>query len=102
MLSSVLGFLAPCAGPARQTSDPANRDLLGSVSRGECPHELEPADRRTKVVVNLARSAQDYKEPEKPRYTAFTGTGRTLTGASSPIMPCLSLQVLCFLVGVSA
>ena len=77
--------LLHCAGPARQTSDPANRDLLGSVSRGECPHELEPADRRTKVVVNLARSAQEYQEPEKPRYTAFTGTGRTLTGAPANV-----------------
>ena len=68
------------AGPARQTSDPANRELLGSVSRGDCPAELQPADRRTQVVVQLARSAQPYQEPEKPRYTAFTGTGRTLTG----------------------
>ena len=69
------------AGPPRQVTDPANRDLLESVTRGECPHELEPADRRTKVLVNLARSAEDYQEPEKPRYKAFSGTGRTLTGA---------------------
>ena len=61
-------------------TDPANRDLIDSVSRGECPHELEPADRRTKVLVNLARSANDYTEPEKPKYKAFSGTGRTLTG----------------------
>ena len=61
-------------------TDPANRDLIDSVSRGECPHELEPADRRTKVLVNLARSADEYREPEKPKYKAFSGTGRTLTG----------------------
>ncbi|CAK0785425.1 hypothetical protein CVIRNUC_008634 [Coccomyxa viridis] len=70
-------------GPGRQVSDPANRDLIDSVSRGECPHELEPADRRTKVLVNLARSANDYTEPEKPKYKAFSGTGRTLTADSA-------------------
>ena len=64
-------------------TDPANRDLIDSVSRGECPHELEPADRRTKVLVNLARSADEYREPEKPKYKAFSGTGRTLTGLKS-------------------
>ena len=62
-------------------ADPANREFINSVTTGECPTELEPADRRTKVVVNLARSANDYKELEKPRYKAFAGTGRTLTGA---------------------
>ena len=62
-------------------ADPANREFITSVTSGECPTELEPADRRTKVVVNLARSANDFKEPEKPRYKAFAGTGRTLTGA---------------------
>ena len=61
-------------------TDPANREFITSVTNGECPTELEPADRRTKVVVNLSRSANDFKEPEKPRYKAFAGTGRTLTG----------------------
>ena len=75
------------AGPGRQVADSANRELLDSVSRGECPHELEPPDRHTKVLVNLARSAQDYVEPEKPKYRAFSGTGRTLTGALSATWP---------------
>ena len=69
-------------------TDPANRDLIDSVSRGECPHELEPADRRTKVLVNLARSADEYREPEKPKYKAFSGTGRTLTGLDTSCSVC--------------
>ena len=54
-----------CAGPAGQTSDPATRELLGSVSRGDYPAKLQPADQRTQVVVQLARSAQPYQEPER-------------------------------------
>ncbi|KAJ9528251.1 hypothetical protein QJQ45_014237 [Haematococcus lacustris] len=51
--------------------------------QGECPEELEPPVRGTPITVNLVRSEQEYKEPEKPKYTAFVGSGRTL-GNSGP------------------
>ena len=84
-------------------TDPANRDLIDSVSRGECPHELEPADRRTKVLVNLARSADEYREPEKPKYKAFSGTGRTLTGLNPSSCVCheCSLALTFYLPNIS-
>lgn len=52
--------------------------FLRSIQRGECPQELEPADRSVQVTVNLLRKDEDYEEPEKPRYTAFAGAGRRL------------------------
>ncbi|GFH07375.1 uncharacterized protein HaLaN_02163 [Haematococcus lacustris] len=54
-----------------------------NVFTGECPEELEPPVRGTPITVNLVRSEQEYKEPEKPKYTAFVGSGRTL-GNSGP------------------
>lgn len=67
------------AGPARHIEDPANGPFLRSIQRGECPQELEPADRSVQVTVNLLRKDEDYEEPEKPRYSAFSGAGRRLT-----------------------
>lgn len=34
---------------------------MQSIRRGECPRELEPADRRTRVHVELNRLEDDYK-----------------------------------------
>ncbi|KAJ9527887.1 hypothetical protein QJQ45_005536 [Haematococcus lacustris] len=96
-------------GPARRVDDPANMAFISSISKasarqpleqsaslpmpahsicriveaGECPEELEPPVRGTPITVNLVRSEQEYKEPEKPKYTAFVGSGRTL-GTSGP------------------
>lgn len=69
------------AGEARHLNDPANRAFLDSIARGECPSELEPANRGAEVNVNLVRSERDYVAPDKPRYKAFAGTGRVLSGA---------------------
>ncbi len=71
-------------GPARHIDDPANAPFLQSIQRGECPQELEPADRSVQVTVNMLRKDEDYAEPEKPRYTAFTGAGRKLTDDTAP------------------
>lgn len=51
------------------------------MGRGDCPQELEPSDRSIPVNVNLIRVERDYVPPEKPKYKAFSGTGRILSGA---------------------
>lgn len=52
-------------GPLRRLDDPANASFLQSISNSECPKELEPADRRIQVHVNLMRREEDYIEPPK-------------------------------------
>uniref|UniRef100_A0A5B7BGS7 Putative plant UBX domain-containing protein 4 n=1 Tax=Davidia involucrata TaxID=16924 RepID=A0A5B7BGS7_DAVIN len=56
---------------------------MQSVTKSECPKELEPADRRrTEVHVNLMRKEENYPVPEKRRIS-FQGVGRTLGSTSS-------------------
>lgn len=77
-------------GPLRLLSDPANTSFLTSINRGECPRELAPKDRSSPVEVNLMKKDEDYTPPPEPRYSAFSGTGRTLggtTGGSSSSEP---------------
>ncbi|KAL2973436.1 hypothetical protein AAZX31_14G045000 [Glycine max] len=47
-------------GPLRRLDDPQNAPFLESIKKSECPKELEPADRRTAVHVNLTRRDEDY------------------------------------------
>ncbi|WRX25847.1 UBX domain - like 10 [Theobroma cacao] len=64
-----------------------------SIRKSECPKELEPADRRSAVHVNLIRRDENCPvslshisiifEPEKQRHVAFQGVGRTLGSSSS-------------------
>lgn len=75
------------AGEPRRLDDPANRAFLDSMARGECPAELEPASRATPVNVNLVRHEKEYAPPAQPRYRAFSGTGRVLTGARRMQLP---------------
>ncbi|CAJ1971146.1 unnamed protein product [Sphenostylis stenocarpa] len=70
-------------GPLRRLDDPQNAPFLESIKKSVCPKELEPADRRTAVHVNLTRRDEDYPEPVKPRHLPFQGVGRTLGGTSS-------------------
>ncbi|KAL2316987.1 hypothetical protein Fmac_030863 [Flemingia macrophylla] len=70
-------------GPLRRLDDPQNAPFLESIKMSECPKELEPADGRTSVHVNLTRRDEDYPEPVKPRQLAFQGVGRTLGSTSS-------------------
>jgi hypothetical protein len=44
--------------------DPANLDFINSVSKGECPSELDPGDSSTPVTVNLLRAEEDYVAPK--------------------------------------
>ncbi|CAH8315314.1 unnamed protein product [Eruca vesicaria subsp. sativa] len=76
-------------GPLRKLDDPENASFLDSIRKSECPKELEPADKRAPVHVNLMR--KDEKCPEREKLTvAFQGVGRTLGGASSSTLPNLS------------
>ncbi|KAH7576700.1 hypothetical protein JRO89_XS01G0133200 [Xanthoceras sorbifolium] len=67
-------------GPLRRLDDPANASFLESIRRSECPKELEPADRRTRVHCELSRREEDYSEPApSKRRSAFQGVSRTLS-----------------------
>ncbi|KAG2395675.1 Plant UBX domain-containing protein [Vigna angularis] len=61
---------------------------LTSIKKSECPKELEPADRRSSVNVNLIRRNENYPEPVK-QHVPFQGVGRTL-GSSSTSVPTAS------------
>ncbi|GAY35285.1 hypothetical protein WN944_012601 [Citrus x changshan-huyou] len=74
-------------GPLRRLDDPENASFLESIKKSECPKELEPADKRSSVHVNLIRRDVKCPEPEK-HHVPFQGVGRTLgsssTAASEP------------------
>lgn len=80
-------------GPLRRFDDPANASFLESIRKSECPKELEPADKRIAVNVNLRRMPENYTEPKKQAGTVvFQGTGRTLgSGSSSSSTPAQSV-----------
>ncbi|KAL2473417.1 Plant UBX domain-containing protein 4 [Forsythia ovata] len=73
-------------GPLRRLDDPENAPFLESIRKSECPKELEPADRRSSVHVNLIRRDEDCPEPEKS-CIPFQGVSRTLgsSSASEPV-----------------
>ncbi|KAJ9169172.1 hypothetical protein P3X46_020633 [Hevea brasiliensis] len=71
-------------GPLRRLDDPENASFLESIRKSECPKELEPADRRSSVHVNLIRRDEQCPEPEKQRHVPFQGVGRTLGSSSAP------------------
>lgn len=59
---------------------------MESITKGECPAELDPGSRTQQVSVNLVRSEKAYEAPPKPKYRAFTGTGQTLAGGVHPLV----------------
>ncbi|CAK9146603.1 unnamed protein product [Ilex paraguariensis] len=73
-------------GPLRRLDDPENAPFLESIRKSECPKELEPADRRSSVHVNLIRRDENCPEPEK-RQVPFQGVGRTLGSSSASAAP---------------
>ncbi|KAF5726465.1 hypothetical protein HS088_TW22G00143 [Tripterygium wilfordii] len=73
-------------GPLRRLDDPQNALFLESIKNSECPQELVPADRRTRVSVDLVRRNEDYSEPER-RSIPFQGAGRTLGSSTSTDTP---------------
>ncbi|XWS15533.1 hypothetical protein CRYUN_Cryun34aG0008100 [Craigia yunnanensis] len=74
-------------GPLRRLDDPENAPFLESIRKSECPKELEPADRRSAVHVNLIKRDEKCPEPEKKRQVAFQGVGRTLGSSSTSAAP---------------
>ncbi|XP_073124091.1 plant UBX domain-containing protein 3-like [Henckelia pumila] len=72
-------------GPLRMLDDPESASFLESISRSECPKELAPADKRTKVLVSLTRKDENYQEP-RTNHFPFQGVGRTL-GSTSDLEP---------------
>ncbi|KAL1198972.1 Plant UBX domain-containing protein 4 [Cardamine amara subsp. amara] len=68
-------------GPLRKLDDPDNASFLESIRKSECPKELEPADKRAPVHVNLMRREEKCPEREKRR-VSFQGVGRTLGGSN--------------------
>ncbi|XP_047336291.1 plant UBX domain-containing protein 4-like [Impatiens glandulifera] len=76
-------------GPLRRLDDPANAVFLESIKNSDCPKELEPADRRIPVHVNLMRKEQDYSAPERQglSHVSFQGQGRTLGGVIDSSVP---------------
>ncbi|ESW19677.1 hypothetical protein PHAVU_006G145700 [Phaseolus vulgaris] len=73
-------------GPLRRLEDPENASFLESIKKSECPKELEPADRRSSVNVNLIRRNENYPEPVK-QSVPFQGVGRTLGSSSTSVAP---------------
>ncbi|KAL5095824.1 hypothetical protein RYX36_000151 [Vicia faba] len=73
-------------GPLRRLDDLANASFLESIKKSECPKELEPADRRSAVNVNLIRRNENYREPERAQ-VSFQGVGRTLGSSSNSVAP---------------
>ena len=66
--------------------DPANKDFIDSITRGEVPSEFDRAQRPGGLVkdakpvhVNLvSKMDQQYVPPAKPKYVAFAGQGQKL------------------------
>ncbi|KAF5741414.1 hypothetical protein HS088_TW10G00411 [Tripterygium wilfordii] len=76
-------------GPLRRLDDPQNASFLESIKNSECPQELVPADRRTRVSVDLVRRNEDYSEPKRGSIP-FQGSGRTLGSSTSADAPAAS------------
>jgi UBX domain-containing protein 1 len=70
-------------GPYRARSDAANRPFLEALERGHVPQELEGENRSEPVEISLVDKRQeDYVAPPPPAYTAFSGEGQSMGGAS--------------------
>ncbi|KAN0032766.1 hypothetical protein ACTFIV_006686 [Dictyostelium citrinum] len=73
-------------GPLRKYDNPENKELLDDIQRGIVPRELqEKATTPNGLSVTLINNHnQDYVEPAKPKYIAFSGGGQTLGSSSTP------------------
>ena len=88
-------------GEPRDVQDPANKDFIDSIGRGEVPREFDRKAQQDEssqetgpgglarpptqpVHVNLvSRMEEDYKPPAKPKYVAFAGQGLKLSSGAS-------------------
>jgi len=70
-------------GPLRPYNDPNNARFLQDVEEGYVPQELEAEAAGRELQTELVdKKHEEYKEPEKPRYNAFGGSGHSLTSDS--------------------
>ncbi|KAK3844103.1 MAG: hypothetical protein J3R72DRAFT_438919 [Linnemannia gamsii] len=73
-------------GPLMSYTDPANREFLDAINKGQAPIKYlnikpgQPVDMRV-----AKRTEEDYKEPPKAPPKAFEGSGNRLGSVSSPI-----------------
>jgi UBX domain-containing protein 1 len=75
-------------GPLRRYDDQANQAFLEDINQGYVPHELEEEAQGQEVHVELAdKKMEDFKEPEKPKYLAFGGSGYSMSSSSSSAAP---------------
>jgi len=70
-------------GPFRPNSDPINKKFMDELASGRAPQELEAANGGDVHVAVVDKRGEEFKEPPKPSYTAFSGEGNSLGGASS-------------------
>ncbi|KAJ6801383.1 putative plant UBX domain-containing protein 4 [Iris pallida] len=76
-------------GPLRKFDDPENAPFLESIMKSECRKELEPANRRYTVHVNLVKKQErpfsffKFGRILRDLMVAFQGVGRTLGCGSS-------------------
>ncbi|PNF14314.1 NSFL1 cofactor p47 [Cryptotermes secundus] len=70
-------------GAVREYADPANREFLDSVRRGEVPMELVREARGSEVHLNMEDHRHEEYVPLKPKVKAFSGKGHVL-GSPSP------------------
>lgn len=70
-------------GAVREYADPANREFLESVRRGEVPAELIREARGNEVHLNMEDHRHEEYVPLKPKVKAFSGKGHVL-GSPSP------------------
>lgn len=75
-------------GPLRPYSDPANHAFLKDVQDGYVPRELEAEAAGRELETELVDCKnEDYKEPDRPRYNAFAGSGHSLGSSASTSAP---------------
>jgi UBX domain-containing protein 1 len=70
-------------GEFRPSTDPINKKFLDELATGRCPSELEAGRTEPVHVAMEDKRGEDFKEPPKPSYVAFSGEGQSLGGSSS-------------------
>jgi len=77
------GFTVGRDGPLRDFDDPANKEFLGSVGKGEVPAELRARAQGGEVHVTMEdKREEEYVKP-KQKMQAFSGVGNML-GSPTP------------------
>ncbi|KAG0343631.1 hypothetical protein BG004_005125 [Podila humilis] len=72
-------------GPLMSYTDPANREFLDAINRGQAPVKYLNVKPGQPVEMRVAkRMEEDYKEPPKAPPKAFEGTGNRLGSIASP------------------